>query len=307
MGKHRMPSRDHTSEVLSSASLSKTAARLCVVGAVILWSTSGFFTKSHFFDNWPIEWRGAMFGFWRTLAAAIVLLPLVRGVRFRPMLVPMVISFAGMNITFLTAMVLSTAANAIWLESTAPFWVLLSCLFLFREPLQKRDFLPFLAAFAGVALILTFELTRTEKLSQLGVIAGLLSGICYGGVIVTLRQLREENSAWLVALNHAASAVVLAPLVLLLGYWPTPFQLAWLVAFGVVQMAIPYLLLTTGLKVIPSHEVALIGLLEPILNPIWAYLVWGERPAWWTLAGGTCILLGLFLRYVAGGNNTTSH
>lgn len=290
--------RRETSTTFASVRLTKTVGRLLVVGAVILWSSSSFFTKSHFFDDWPIEWRGALFGFWRALAATFVLSPFVRGVRFRPMLIPMVISFAGMNVTFLSAMVLSTAANAIWLESTAPFWVLISCLFLFREPLRKRDVLPFLAAFLGVGLILTLELRQAEKQSQLGVIMGLLSGVCYGGVIITLRQLREENAAWLVALNHAASAMVLAPLVVWLGYWPTTFQLAWLTAFGVIQMAIPYVLLSTGLKVIPSHEVALIGLLEPILNPIWAFLVWGERPAWWTITGGACILLGLLLRYV---------
>jgi len=88
-----------------------------------------------------------MFGFWRAVAATCVLLPAVRGVRFRPMLIPMVISFAGMNITFLSAMVQTTAANAIWLESTAPFWVLLASVLIFRERLRKREFVPFIAAF----------------------------------------------------------------------------------------------------------------------------------------------------------------
>jgi len=277
--------------------MSKTTARLCVLAAVVLWSSSGFFAKSHFFDNWPIEWRGAMFGFWRAVAATCVLLPAVRRVRFRPMLIPMVLSFAGMNITFLSAMVQTTAANAIWLESTAPFWVLLASVFIFRERLRKREFVPFIAAFLGVGLILGFELTHAAGTSRMGVIWGLLSGVCYGGVLVTIRQLREENHAWLVALNHAAAALVLAPVVLGLGYWPHLFQLFWLIAFGVFQMALPYVLLTIGLRTIPSHEAALIGLVEPILNPIWALLVWGEYPAWWTFAGAGFILVGLGLRY----------
>lgn len=278
--------------------MNKNTARLCVFAVALLWSSSGFFTKSHFFDTWPLEWRGALFGFWRALAAGAILLPGVRRVRFRPMLIPMVVCFAGMNLTFLTAMVQSTAANAIWLQSTAPFWVLLASCFIFREPVQKRDLIPFVAAFCGVGLILFFELSQSPRTSRTGVICGLLSGICYGGVLVTLRQLRDENNAWLVALNHAAAALTLLPVVLWLGYWPSLFQLAWLVAFGVIQMALPYLLLTASLKVIPSHEAALIGLIEPVLNPTWAYLVWGERPAWWTLAGASFILLGLFLRYV---------
>jgi drug/metabolite transporter (DMT)-like permease len=278
--------------------MSKTTARLYVLAAVLLWSSSSFFTKSHFFDDWPIEWRGAMFGFWRAVAATCVLLPAVRRVRFRPMLIPMVLSFAGMNITFLSAMVQTTAANAIWLESTAPFWVLLASVLIFRERLRKREFVPFIAAFLGVGLILAFELTHAEGTSRMGVIWGILSGVCYGGVLVTIRQLREENHVWLVALNHAAAALVLAPLVLGLGYWPTLFQLLWLTAFGVIQMALPYLLLTIGLRTIASHEAALIGLVEPILNPIWALLIWGEHPAWWTLAGAGFILIGLGLRYL---------
>ncbi len=278
--------------------MSKTMGRLHVLAAAILWSSSAIFAKADFFSDWPQEWRGLIFAFWRALFAAMILLPGARGARFRPLLLPMVLCFAGMNVTFLTAMVQSTAANAIWLQNLAPFWVLLTTLFLFREPLDRKDALPLVFAILGVVLILALELGRGEGGSQVGVLCGILSGIFYAGVLVTLRQLRDENAVWLTALNHLAAAVLLIPVVARLGILPNSRQLLWLAAFGGVQMAAPYILLSRGLRVVSSQEAVAIALTEPILSPLWAFLFWGERPAWWTLCGAGLILTGLFSRYV---------
>jgi drug/metabolite transporter (DMT)-like permease len=86
--------------------------------------------------------------------------------------------------------------------------------------------------------------------------------------------------------------------VLVLARWPTWLQLAMLAGFGVVQMAIPYLLLVRGLRAISSQEAVALGMAEPILIPIWAYLVRGELPASWTIVGASLIFTGLVLRYV---------
>jgi drug/metabolite transporter (DMT)-like permease len=84
---------------------------------------------------------------------------------------------------------------------------------------------------------------------------------------------------------------------LVLDIWPSSGQLTALAAFGFVQMALPYLLFGWGLKRITSNEAIAIGLLEPILLPVWAYFTRGEVPAPWTIAGGSIILAGLALRY----------
>ncbi len=278
--------------------MTKTMGRLSVLAAAVLWSSSGIFAKADFFADWPQEWRGLIFAFWRAFFAALILLPGVRGVRFRPLLVPMVLCFAGMNVTFLTAMVRSTAANAIWLQNLAPFWVLLATLLIFREPMDRKDALPLVCAGLGVLLILGFELGGGTAGSRIGVLSGILSGVFYAGVVVTLRQLRGENAVWLTAVNLGAAAILLVPVVLRLGIVPDPKQLLWLAAFGGLQMAAPYILLSRGLRVVSSQEAVAIALTEPILSPVWAFLVWGERPAWWTLFGAGLILTGLFLRYV---------
>jgi drug/metabolite transporter (DMT)-like permease len=131
---------------------------------------------------------------------------------------------------------------------------------------------------------------------------GLLSGVSYGAIVLSLRLLRAEDGAWLVMLNNAVTAVVFLPIVIHYGIWPSATQTAYLAGFGALQMGLPYLLFAHGLRRITGHEASGIVLLEPILVPVWVFLAWGhlasyESPRWWTLAGGGLILTGLLFRY----------
>ena len=122
----------------------------------------------------------------------------------------MVIVFAAMNYTYLTAMTRTTAANAIWLQNVAPVWVFLVGVFLFGERIHPGDWVLVLCGALGVGFILFFE-AQGEQLS--GVIFGLLSGITFAGVVLCVRQLRGEDAAWLITLNLAVTAAVLSPIV----------------------------------------------------------------------------------------------
>ncbi len=277
---------------------SRLMGRCCVLGAALLWSSSGLFAKTHLFDVWPEETRGVILGFWRAAFAALVLVPTIRRPTWRLMLIPLTVCFAVMNASFLSAMSLGTAANAIWLQATSPWWVFLLSVILFREPIVRRDLIPLVFGVLGVGTILSFELRGQ---AGVGALCGLVAGVSYAGVVVLMRQLSREDSPWLVALNHFVAAVVLFPWVVWLGQWPSPVQLVVLGCFGVVQMALPYLLMVRALRSISSQEAVAIGMLEPILIPVWAYLVRGEVPAWWTIVGAASILVGLFLRYVVWG------
>ena len=279
-----------------AAAPGKLAGRLWVLAAALMWSTSGLFAKQTLFDEWPKDKRGLLFAFWRALCAALILLPMVRRPRWSPQLVPLVACFALMNATFLTALVRTTAANAIWLQATAPWWVFVLSVFLLRQPIVRRDLIPLAFGIVGVSLILLFEILRRQE--AVGVVCGLAAGVSYAGVVVFLWRLGSDDPAWLVALNHAVVAVVLLPCVLSWGYWPSPQQLVVLAGFGIFQMAIPYVLLIRGLRTISSQEATAIGLIEPVLMPLWVYLSGLESPQWWTIAGASLILVGLVLRYV---------
>jgi drug/metabolite transporter (DMT)-like permease len=269
--------------------------RLWIATAALLWSSAGLFAKAPLFDGWPVADRGILLAFWRATFVTLALLPLARRPRWRPELPPLVIAYAGMNACYLSAVVLSTAANAIWLQSTSPFWVLLLSLLFFREPIMRRDLLPVAAAGAGVGLILWFEL---QGAAWTGVACGLASGLFFGAVICCLGRLSDENGPWLLALCNGSTAAAFLPWVATRGVWPTGWQLMALAGFGVFQMAIPYLCLLRGLRSVSSQEAAAISLIEPVLMPVWVFLVWGERPATWTIAGAACILIGLSIRYL---------
>ncbi len=264
--------------------------RLLIVAAAVMWSSSGFFAKAQVFDGWS----GTTLAFWRAVFASCVLLPFVRRPRWNWRLVPMTLIFAAMNVTFLCAMVATTAANAIWLQNTAPAWVFLFAVIWLKETITWRDWRLLIFIVLGVGTILLGE---SSGESMVGVTWGLLAGLTYAGVVVTLRWLRNEDAAWLVALNHIVTAAVLAPFVI--GQSPLPAGQQWwyLIGFGVVQMGIPYLLFARGVRTVPGHEATGIVLLEPLLVPVWTWLAWREMPAWWTVLGALLILTGLIWRY----------
>ena len=266
-------------------------ARLSVFTAAIMWSTSGLFVKAPFFQGWP----GSVLAFWRALFACIVLWPLVRRPRWTWKLLPMTAMFAGMNYTYLTAMVKGSAANAIWLQCTAPVWVLLVGVLVFHERAIWRDWVMVAFATAGVGFILYFE-SRGAALDA--VVWGLVSGIFYAGVVLALRHLRDFDPVWLAALNHLVTLIVLAPLAVGSAYLPSGIQWLFLAGLGILQMGLPYVLFAHGLKRIAGHEATSIGLIEPLLVPLWVYLAWGDMPAWWTFVGGALILAGLTIRFL---------
>ena len=103
----------------------RLVGRLSVVAAALMWSSCGLFARAPIFDDWPMWQRGLMFSFWRAFFAALVLLPTVRRPRFRGLLVPLGICFTLMNVSYLSAIVLTTPANAICLQAAAPWWVFL--------------------------------------------------------------------------------------------------------------------------------------------------------------------------------------
>ncbi|MCE9548636.1 MAG: DMT family transporter [Planctomycetia bacterium] len=282
---------------------SPNRGRLLIVLSAVLWSTSGLFAQAPIFDNWPLELRGTLLAFWRTAFAALVLLPLVRRPRWRWGLVPFGLTFLAMNVTVVNSLVLTSAANAIWLQYTAPLWVFVVSALWLREWIT-RDWLQLACGMAGVGLILGFGLAAPHRSANesLGVVYGLLSGIFFGGVVLSLRLLRQEDSAWLACFCHGVTAFGLLPAVVNHHIWPSGSQWFWLAGFGVFQMGLPYLIFAQGLRSIQSHKAAGISLIEPLLVPLWVWLAWHQSatykaPQWWTFVGGALILVGLALQY----------
>ncbi len=275
--------------------------RWLVVAAALMWSSSGVIIKSPPLERlMPHADRGPVIACYRAAVAAICLLPFVRWrtVRWRPLLVPLAVCFAAMNVLFISAMTYTTAAAAIFLQYTSTLWAFLFGVLFLKEPLDRRNLITLGFGLAGIVWIVAADFNGERFL---GTLLGLSSGLAYGGVVVCLRALRDENSAWLITLCHIVSCVILLPWVLARTMTVDGPQWSLIVLLGVGQMAIPYILFSRGIGKIPVQEAALIPLCEPILNPLWVWLCWGERIPTPTLIGGLLILMGLVLRYAALG------
>jgi drug/metabolite transporter (DMT)-like permease len=279
--------------------------RICVVLAAILWSTSGGFTKlltqpTIFHLNEP-GLSGLQIAFARVLFAGLALSPLLRrrDLTFRPAMLATAITFAAMNALFVSALALGSAANAILLQYTAPMWMYLIAVTWLHESADRRGAVTLAIGMIGIAIIIGGGVFDTREVGQLPVILlALGSGVTYAGVLVGLRVLRDVSSRWLTVFNQIVSAAVLLPFV-----WsntaPTAAQLLVLFIYGTFQLALPYWLVARGLRRVSPQEAGTLTLLEPLLNPLWAYLVspGTEKPSLWTLAGGCFILGGLAYRY----------
>jgi drug/metabolite transporter (DMT)-like permease len=123
------------------------------------------------------------------------------------------------------------------------------------------------------------------------------SGAAYAGVVLSLRWLKNEDSAWITVLNHAASGLVVLPFVWGYDITLTGTQWAMIAFLGVFQMGVPYVLAARGVALLSVQESALLMLLEPILIPLWAWLFWGESVGVPTMIGGSLIVGGLAIRY----------
>lgn len=274
-----------------------TRGRLFLVAAALLWSTSGLIVKSPPLERLtPLAERGPTIACYRAAAAAICLLPFVRfrRIRFRPMLIPLVISFALMNVLFITAMTYTTAAAAIFLQYTSTLWAFLVGVFFLKEPVDRKNVMALGFGLMGIIWIVAADWSGGRLL---GTILALASGLGFGGVVICLRVLREEDGPWMVTLCHAAASIVLLPWVLSRGMVIDGPQWGLMILLGVMQMGIPYVLFCRGVRDVPIQEAALIPLLEPICNPVWVWIFWGEKVPVATLTGGALIVLGLFLRY----------
>ena len=287
----------------SQDSFSLTHGRVCILLAAVLWSLSGAFTKvltrpTVLGLNEP-ELTGPVIAFCRVLFAGLACVPTLRrrDLSFRPAMLAMVACFAAMNALFVQAMAEGTAANAILLQYTAPMWMYLASVCWLGEPADRRSSVALVFGLLGIGVIVASGGGAAE-LPVIGL--GLGSGVAYAGVVIGLRVLRHASSRWLTVLNHLGAALALLPFLwYLVPPRPAAGQLAFLVFFGVVQMALPYWLMARGLRVVSPQEAGAITLLEPLLNPLWAYLVAPETetPTSFTIVGGALILGGLAWRY----------
>jgi len=274
--------------------------RLLLIAAALLWSASGVVLKSPPLVNWdvPLESRGPILACYRAAFALVFLLPFVRWkrIRWRPALLPMAFCFGVMNLLYITALTRTTAAAAIFLQYTASIWAFVFGWLFLKERIDRGNLLALLLAVAGIGWIVAGDWGGPNTAGNL---MALGAGLSYAGVILCLRQLRDEDSAWLIFLDHVVSVAILLPWVVVAGRVEIDaVQWSLIAALGITSMALPYVVFARGIRHVPTQEAGLLLLLEPILNPVWVALAWGEENPVEVWIGGGLILSGLAIRYL---------
>lgn len=264
-------------------------SRLLILAAAVLWSTAGAAIKSSGLDGWQLAGG-------RSLVAGIFLLAVAKEARRRPTPRVLLVSvaYAFTVVLFVVATKLTTAANAIFIQDTAPLWVLLLSPLLLREIPTRGELLAVPVYALGLGMFFLDELSGGQVT---GNFVALGSGVAFALSIIGLRLLREDGPAALVYGNLLAAVVALP--VGLGGPAPTPLDLALVLYLGVFQLGLAYLCFSRGLLHTPAVEASLLMLLEPVLNPIWTFLAAGERPGPWAMAGGAVVLAATAWRTLA--------
>ncbi len=264
---------------------------LKLVGAAALFSTGGAAIKSCDFTSWQVAGL-------RSAVAAVAFLAMVPAARRLPSQREcwVGVSYAITLVLFVLANKLTTAANTIFLQSTAPLYVLLLGPWFLKERIRPRDLLFLLAMALGLALFfLDVEPPRgTAPDPVRGNLLALASGVGWATTVVGLRWLAPNSPDSSAGVGAVVSGNVMACLLCL----PFALPLAagtfadWSVIayLGVFQIALAYVLVTSALRDVQAFEASVLLLVEPVMNPVWAWIVHGETPGRWALVGGAVIL-----------------
>jgi drug/metabolite transporter (DMT)-like permease len=269
----------------------RTTSRLELVSAALLFSTGGAAIKAIAFSSWQVA---ALRSGIAALTLALLAPAARRGWSWRTPIVG--VAYAGTLVLFVLANKLTTSANAIFLQSTAPLYLLIVGPWLLRERITREDVLVMLLVGAGLGLFFVGRepATATAPDPALGNVLGAASGLTWALTVAGLRWLgahdRPPGGAMSAVVAGNALAFVLC-LPIALPFSPgTPQDWILIGYLGVFQIGAAYVLVTEGLRRVPALEASVLLLVEPAFNPVWAWLVHHERPGGWALVGGAVII-----------------
>jgi drug/metabolite transporter (DMT)-like permease len=266
-----------------------TRAVLLLVGASLCWSLAGVLIKYI-----ATSWSGLAVAGGRGLIAALFLIATNRSLRLtfsRDMLIGAA-CYAACTITFCTATTLTSAANAILLQYTAPVWVALFGAWFLGERATRMDWITIVIVLGGMGLFFKDSLT----LGHFGGDAlAVFSGVCFAAMTVALRKQKDGSPIESIILGNLIAFVVGLPWILQSPNLP-PAGWAALLGLGIVQLGVSYWLYARAIRHVTALEAVLIPVIEPILNPVWVLIFMHEKPTPASLLGGAIVLTAVTAR-----------
>ena len=266
---------------------SRRKGLLFIVAAALLWSSGGIGIKA-------VADSALKVTFYRSLFAALGLFIAFRKDVFTrrwtstAAFITALACYGGCLTAFVFATKWTTAANAIFLQYAGVIWVLLLSPLVLREPIRARDAIAIGVALAGMAL---FFIGKFEARGMAGNAMAIVSSFFFAGLILALRR-EHEASQSAITWGNLLLAIAVAPFIAS-DFSLTMKSFAILLFLGLVQIAAAYALFVRGLKYVTATEASLTGMVEPVANPIWVFLILGERPSVFAVIGGAIVLAAI--------------
>jgi len=269
---------------METASRQKRAMGLMLLCAG-LWSIGGIFIKL-------IPWNSLVIAGMRSLIASVcVLLYMKRTglrLRFNKASVFGGIFEAGVFLCFVTATKLTTAANAIVLQYTAPTFLLLFSAIFLHQKFRWQDVAAVLVTLGGIVL---FFLDQLSAGGLLGSGIAVAAGVCMAAMFLITGGTDEESRMSGILIGHWIAALVGVPMIFVYETPVTAAAAGCILALGVAQLGIPYILYALAVRDCPPLMCSVISSIEPILNPVWVFLFDGEAPGFFALVGGAVVIV----------------
>lgn len=262
-------------------------AVLLLFVCAILWSLGGLLIKF-------IEWHPLAVAGGRGLIAGVVLLVWVRKPKFTwsATQIGAALGYTACTVLFVVANKFTTAANAIFLQYTAPIYIALLSAWVLGERARRSDWITIAVAITGMALFFLDELTLT---GLFGNIIAIGSGIGFAVMVLLLRKQKDGSPIESIILGNFLAGAIGLPF-MLTSPPPDAAGIGALFILGVFQLGLPYILYAYSIKRVTALEAVLIPIMEPVLNPIWVALLLGERPGPLALLGGVIVLGSVIVR-----------
>ncbi len=272
--------------------LSRQKAILFLVLTAVLWSTSGLLIKVS-------DWQPLSILAGRSALAAGLFFVYLRGRRFRitPLHLLGATAFLATQYLYITSIKMTTAANAIFLQYTAPIYVMILGAWWLKERPTRADGVSVIAVMAGMGFFFGDQLSFGHSLTSptmIGSLLALISGVTMAVMTVALRAQKDGDPAETLLLSYVAGALLGTP-AMVREAWTLP-NVGIVIFLGIFQIGLAFVLYSMAIRVVRALETTLIVTLEPILNPLWVFLAIGEAPGPLALLGALLVVSGVTWR-----------
>ncbi|MBA4122345.1 MAG: EamA family transporter [Acidobacteria bacterium] len=271
-----------------------------VLLAVLLWSTGGVLIKLTTLDAFAVNLGRSLFA-----AITVAVFTYKKGLKLDKFTLLTSFLYAGTLTCFVYANKNTTAANAIFLQYTAPIYILILAPFILKEKFRVDDLITVVICLMGMSLFFLEPQNAENKLAAnvfWGNVAALVSGLFFGLYFILLRHPRSLQKNPALSVFYGNILIVLLMLPLIFSNPPAQINSNDILAIlflGIFQIGIAYVLFTNGIAGgVRSLDASIIGFIEPLLNPIWVFLIIGERPSIWAIVGGAVIIAAVIFHTI---------